>query len=129
MSKSKLFFFLFLLVAVLLFLGFFFWGKTERPVYNNAAEGIGNVAGLEGKMAAVIVNNPTDEQIKKVASPKRFTYEDERGEPLLLIPKYNNMTVQIKKIKFAGDDFIEGETIFEEKDTADGFGLLLFADR
>lgn len=78
---------------------------------------------------AVIINNPSADSINKIAELKTFEYDKTSLESLILIPKYNNMNIEIKTIVFENDDFREDKTVYKEEKTKDGYGLLLKAIR
>ncbi|MDF2671951.1 MAG: hypothetical protein K0R09_216 [Clostridiales bacterium] len=122
--KKRTGFIIMILVITTLFIG---CNKQENS-NNSLLKSIG-IESLESDALAVIINNPSDDKLDKVTDLKTFEYDKTSNETLLLVPRFNKMSIEIKSLVWENDALKEDETIYKEENTKDGFGLFLRAYR
>lgn len=78
---------------------------------------------------AVILNNPSKDKTNKIAELETFEFDKTSKESILIIPMYNNMSIEIKELILKNDNLEDGKTLYKAENTKDGFGLLVKAFR
>lgn len=96
--------------------------SITESIYNETFEKYNDITEL-----AVIVNNPTKEDLECVKVPEK--YGDEKLESMLIIPKYNGSKITISTAEYTGAQYIAKEDLFTVDSTPSGYGLQLFANR
>lgn len=127
-KKNKKSIIVLVLITIILVAGvafILFYGQADNN--NSALKSLG-IHNVEDDVIAVIVNNPTKEELKKISNLKTFQY-DKYDESLLIIPVYNKMNIEIKTLTWDNDDLKEDETPYKEENIKDGSALLLKAYR
>lgn len=103
--------------------------NTNSNSSNNSALNNIKFDNEKSDVLAVILNNPTTDSINKISELKTFEVDKTTEETLLIVPKYNNMNIEVKTLAYESDNLKEDKTIYKEENTKDGFGLLLKAIR
>lgn len=116
----------FSLVVIILLVGLL---GCSKKVSNNSALNNFETDSEKSNVLAVIINDPSEDSINKITDLKTFEHDKTSVESLLLIPKYNNMKIEIKTIVYENDDFKDDKTVYKEENTKDGYGLFLKAIR
>lgn len=127
-KNKKITFGVLVLITIILAAGIvfmLFYGQVDNN--NSVLKSLG-IDNVEDNAIAVIVNNPTKEELKKIPNLKTYEY-DRYDESLLIIPIYKKMNVEIKTLAWDNDDLKEDETLYKEENTKDGSALLLKAYR
>ena len=113
------------LILIILLIGIVMVGCKDE-INNNSLDRLG--INIKDNTVAVILNNPTTEQLSKVSNLSTFDY-DKSNQTLLIIPIHNKMTVEIYEVAFEDNEFREGEVLYKDENIKDGYGLLLRAYR
>lgn len=93
--------------------------SKEEPLYNTAFEKY-----AEDEVIALIINEPVQEVVEGLTGLETYTHH-ENSEKLLIIPKYNDSQIEVKKVVFDGEKLVEEETLYAKSYTGDDYGLLV----
>lgn len=96
--------------------------NVMNTIYNDAFETYNDITEL-----AVIINNPTKEELSHIDN--LGAYGEDKGESMLIIPKYNGSKITVSTAEYTGEQYIAKDDLFVNESTPDGYGLHLYAKR
>lgn len=91
-------------------------------IYNDAFDTYNDITEL-----AVIINHPTQEDLSHIDN--LGTYGEDKGESMLIIPKYNGSKITVSTAEYTGEQYIAKDDLFVNESTPQGYGLCLYAKR
>lgn len=97
--------------------------QKEEQLYNVAFEKY-----AADEKLGVILSTPDDEVLASITGLERYVHYA-NSEKLLVLPKYNGATVEVKKLGFDGEKLVEEETLYSKQHSTDDYGLLVEAFR
>lgn len=104
--------------------------KTDNNSNNiNSALSDIKIDDKKSDVLAVILNNPSEDKINKISELETFEFDKTSKESILIIPMYNNMSIEVKELILKNDNLEDGKTLYKAENTKDGFGLILKASR
>ncbi len=76
----------------------------------------------------MVINEPTKEIVEQVS--KLDNYKDDiTGESILIVPKYKHSKIEVLPVAYEGETLVIKEALYEQKETPEGFGLLIETQR
>ena len=117
------------LIIIMLVITTLFIGCNNQENSSNSALNIIGIESPGSDALAVIINNPSNDKLDKITDLKTFEFNKESNESLLIVPRYNKMSIDIKTLVWENDALKEDKTVYKEENTKDGFGLFLRAYR
>lgn len=101
--------------------------QENKTSENNAIKAL-SLEKKDDKTIAIIKNSPDEETLKKVSKLESYKF-DESTETMVIVPVYNNSTIEVKNLVFDNGDLKEADSVYKAEKTEDGYGLFVQAVR